>query len=189
MAVTTQSGVPCKIRAGDTTIFTITGTDYSPSTHSAAFILQKVATGATLATVAATESGDTYTFTIAAGTSASWAAGSYQWCIRYTVTADSTVETGETGLLDILPNLGTSQTASAAATLLASLETAIATVTANPYQSVSFNGQSVTFGSLQMWYAERTKLRAEVIKEQRAALKAAGLNDGSIYQAQFRRDC
>lgn len=186
MAVTTQSGVPCKIRAGDTTIFTITGTDYSPSTHSAAFILQKVATGATLATVSATESGDTYTFTIAAGTSASWASGSYQWCLRYTVTADSTVETGETGLLDILPNLGTSQTASSAATLLAALETAIATVTANPYQQISFNGQSLSFANISVLYEERKRLRSEVIKEQRAALKASGLNDGTLYQCQFR---
>lgn len=189
MAVTTQSGVPCKIRAGDTTIFTVENTDYSPATHSASLLLQKVATGVSLSAINATESGSTYTFTISAATSAAWSPGSYQWAIRYTVTADSTVETGETGMLDILPNIGTSQTASTAATLLAALETAIATVTASPHSSISFNGQSVTFGSLSMWYQERNRLRAEVIKEQRAALKAAGLNDGTLYQAQFRRDC
>ena len=185
MAVTTQSGVPCKIQSGDTIIFEITNADYSPSTHSAIIYFSR--NGSAVLNVSGTESGSAYTFTLTAAQTAALAPGTHQWLIRYTVTADSTVETGESGIVAVLPNLAASQTASTAQALLTLLEAQLTTLmtSGDTYTSVSFNGQSYTKRDLTTLIPMRDNLRAEVIREKRAAALAAGRNDGRNFAIRF----
>lgn len=186
MAITTQSGVPCKIRAGDTVVFEITGTPYSPSTHSAALLLNRNGTAA--APVAATESGEKYTFTLTAAITGALAPGTWEYSIRYTVTADGTLETGECGILTVLPNLAVNQTPSTAQSLLTLVEARLAEMTASgqTFTSFSFNGQSATVRSMGEMIAYRDSLRREVIREKQAAAQAIGRNDGTVFQHRFR---
>ena len=110
--------------------------------------------------------------------------------IRYTETATSEVVTGETGIVDVLPNLASNQTASTAQALLTLLESQITTLltASDVYTTVSFNGQSYTKAGLGTLIAQRDRLRAEVIAEKRAAANAAGYNDGTNLQYRFRAD-
>lgn len=186
MAVDTQSGVPCKFRSGDTVRFSYINSDHPASSWSAQFCLSR--NGTAVSPVSATESGDEYIFTLSAATTAALSAGTYKWMIRYTETSSSEVETGEQGILDVLPNLATSQSASTAQALLTLCEAQLTALLASgdTFASVSFNGQSYSKRDIGQLMAQRDRLRAEVISERRAAALAAGENDGTVFQVRFR---
>lgn len=187
MPVETQSGVPCHVQSGDTVVFTIENPEYPPSAWSAQFFLNRNNTAST--GVTATESGNTYTFTLSAAFTASLAPGTYTYFIRYTETATNAVYSEPRGQLTVLPNLAVNQTPSTAEAQLALCNARIDALlaTGGELQSVSFNGQSFTRASIGSLFAIRDKLKAEVYRELRAKALMAGENDGTIYQARFRR--
>lgn len=188
MAVETVSGVPCKIRGGDTVRFSVISSDYPPSAWSAQFCLSRNGTAAS--PVTATESGDEYIFTLSAATTGALAVGTWQWMIRYTETSSSEVITGESGIIDVLPNLSTSQTASTAQALLTLVESQLTSLFASgdTYTSVSFNGQSYTKANVGELMRIRDRLKAEVIAERRANALANGFNDGLHFQVRFAQN-
>lgn len=188
MAVEIQAGVPCKIQAGDATIFQVTDSEHPATAWTGTIYFSR--NGTPISNSASSANGTLHQFTlngtVTNGLMGAMGKNSVQWMIRFTETGNaSNIETGSTGSSVIIPNLSVTQTKSTAQTLLDALNTAIATVTANPYQTVSFNGQSVSFASLNVWLVERNRLMAEVQREQQALARITGQNDGSVYQVRF----
>ena len=181
MSVPAVNGVPCTIQAGNTVIFTESFADYPPSAWAATIYISL--NGGTVTSVAATESGDPYTFTLSAAVTAALAYGANTFTIR--VTDGTDVAEAKSGFINVLPNPTVAQTASIAQQMLTALDATILALCASGNATVSFNNQSYTKRNLTELRALRTELQAEVIAERRAALRASGVRGQSTYAATF----
>jgi hypothetical protein len=184
MAVETQSGIPCTIQSGDTVNFAWTNAKYPTSAWSAVVYLSK--DGTAVLNDAATELNGEYNGTFSAVETAALAPGVVDYLIRYTETATSQVETGETGSLVVTANLATNQTPSFAQSQVTKLKTVLDTFNATDKQSVSFNGQSFTRAGVAQYRQELTYWESRVIGERRAATRQRGQCDGSTYAPRFK---
>jgi len=170
MALDAIVGVPCSFESGNTVIFTEQFADYSPADWAATIYLSL--NGVPVNNTTATESGVTYTFTIAATTTAAFQPGTYDYVIR--VAGGGEVATAKTGQINVLQNLAVAATPSTAQAMLTAIDATITALLGSGNQSVSFNGQSYTKRNITELRQMRLDLQAEVIKEQRAAAAARG---------------
>lgn len=165
---------PTSFRAGDTVKWTKSLTDY-PASAGWALKYKFVGNQGAPSAIAATASGDDFSMTVAATTTAAYIAGIYTlqgWVEKageqYTISI-TTVE--------ILANLSTSSatdTRSHARKQLALIETAIESYSVRPVESVSAFGRMWTRPSLRTLYNLRSRYLREIRKEEDAQRIAQG---------------
>lgn len=168
--------LPAAFTAGDTLALRITLADYPASAGWAlAYTLINGTIKVTLP--ASVASGNDHTVTVPAATSAGYAAGAYSYMA--TVTLSGARYTVDTGAVTIRPNLSALTTFDArtpARQALDDLNTALRTYGAKAWQqSYTIGGRSQTFRSGEEFLAFRSRLEAEVAREEAADALSKGL--------------
>ncbi len=187
MAVPTATGAPELIEAGDTYLFTESFSDFPNSQWSAQYLLQIPGSSpyTTNSTNVANSSTD-FLFTLNAASTANWSPGRYQFSIYATERATGQRATPKTGILNVLPDLSQTQTATTAQTMLDNVNTAITQLTSGGFQSVSVNNVSFTRYQVTELIALRTRLQAEVIREREAQEVMRGINHDGLIVTRFK---
>lgn len=171
--------VPSTITAGEAVSWLENPSDYPTASYSISykFAGQTPQDGFQQFSVDGVESVSGYTFTFAKTIKP----GIYSYEQQVTRTSDAVMRVVARGQMVAVPNLATVPTVTAAAAMLAALETAITTLTTTVDQSVSFNGQSFTKANLETLLKERVRLQAEVYREQQRLLSLSGeANSGRV---------
>lgn len=184
MAVTTQVGAPTVIEAGDTYIFTESFSGYPASLWNAAYLIQ--IPGSAPFVTNATNSGNGFNFTLNATNTRNWAPGRYQFTEYVTEISSNQRATAKTGVVQVIPDLSQAQTLSGAATMLANINTAITQLTTGGFSSVSVNNVSYTRFDVATLISIRTRLQADVIREQNAAEAFRGIDTSGRISTRFK---
>lgn len=176
---------PTRITAGDTTTWLKTLTDYPAS---AGWVLAyTLINSASKYTITATASGDDHLATSTAAATAAWLPGTYTWQAAVTRAAERyTVANGQ---LVVAPNLAaatTYDTRSSARKALDAVNTAMETYGTKAYlQGYEIAGRKQQFQTPGDFLAFRSKLIAEVAREDNATRLAAGLAPKNQLQVRF----
>lgn len=182
MTATTE---PTRVTAGDTITWLKSLSDYPAS---AGWTLAYVLINASgKQSITATASGADHLVSISAAASGAWAAGSYAW--QATVTKGAERYTVGTGSLIVAPNLAaatTLDTRSSAKKALEAVNLALETYGAKAYQhSYEIAGRKQSFHTPGEFMAFRSRLMAEVAREDNAARIAAGLAPRNLVAVRF----
>ncbi|CAM8658517.1 hypothetical protein MCEMIEM13_01520 [Comamonadaceae bacterium] len=172
MTATTE---PSRVTAGDTVTWLKSLADYPAS---AGWVLvYTLINAAAKQTITATASGDDHLVTVSAATSAGWAAGSYTWSARVSKASEKfTIGTGSILVAPDLAASATFDTRSSARKALEAVNTALEGYGAKAYlQSFEIAGRKQAFNSPSEFMAFRSRLMAEVAREDNATRLAAGL--------------
>ena len=173
MIATTE---PSRVTAGDTVTWLKSLADYPAS---AGWVLSyTLINSAAKITITATASGADHLVSVSAATSAAYAAATYTW--HAAVAQGAERYTVGTGSIVIAPNLAaasTFDTRSTAKRALEAVNLALESYGAKAYlQSYEIAGRKQAFSSPGDFMAFRSKLMAEVAREDNAARLAAGLS-------------
>lgn len=183
MTATTE---PSRVTAGDTVVWQKSLSDYPAS---AGWVLSYTLVHATLAkiTLTATASGADHLVDVPAATTAAWAAGVYTWAAIVTRALER--HTLGTGTITIAPNWAnatTLDTRSSAKKALEAVNLALESYGAKAYmQSYEIAGRKQQFQTPGDFMAFRSRLTAEVAREDNAARLAAGLSPRNKLQVRF----
>ena len=143
---------------------------------------------ATKITINAVASGAEHLVSVAATSTANYAAGSYTWMAR--VTKGTEIYTVGTGTIEILPNLAALTThdgRSHAKIVLEALEAAIRGSASRTQLEMSISGRQIRFLTPKELREERSALKAEIAQEAQAeSMKKTGINPNNI-GVRFRR--
>lgn len=189
MAVSTVSGSPSVIEQGDTVLFSEKYTSYPSALWYLDFIIQAQGSGNDPNTFRATNDPNTtngFLVTLNAANTANFVPGRYQFAQYVTEISSGQRTTAKTGVLQVIPDLTQTQSKSSAQTMLDNIEAAIATLTANPFLSVSVNNVSYTRSDLSTLISMRTRLQAEVIRERRTADAFRGIETSGRIGTRFK---
>ncbi len=184
MPVTTTSGAPSVIEQGNTYVFTENFTDFPITDWSAQYLLQ--IPGSAPYTTNATNSNSDFSFTLAANWVPNTPPGHYQFAIYVTEMASSQRATAKQGIVQVTPNLSLQQPLSTAAEMLANINTAITSLTTGGFQTVTVNNVSYSRYQVTELIALRTRLQAEVIREQQAQDAFRGVSDSGLIGTRFK---
>lgn len=168
------TSIPCFITAGEAVTWTEFIPDYTSATYGVSYLFAGTTPqdGFQQFIITGSGSGTSWTF----ATATSYKPGIYYWEKKITRTSDSVIRVIETGQITIRPSFSAVPTVTSAAAMLTALNTAITTLTTTVNQSVSFNGQSYTKASLADLLGQRTRLQAEVYRENQAAAALNGVS-------------
>lgn len=172
--MTTPTQVPDELIAGDTWEWTRDLSDYPASTHSAAWYFEKVDQNFS---VSAGETGDMFTGTVAAATSATYRAGRYRWRLVVTRTADSVRKTVESGWIEVRPDpaaAGNVDHRTTARVMLDNIDAYLKDPTNLAASSYAIGGRSLSRWSRADLLVERSQLMAQVMREERAERATRG---------------
>lgn len=175
------------ITAGDSLNFLEPGGDYPASDGwSLTYKLIPRVTGAVIS-FSSTGEGADHRIDVAAATTAAWAAASYSWaCYATNGTQRKTLQTGNTQVLPDPGAVGVLDNRSAARKALEAADAALATYGAKAYlQSYSIAGRAQSFQSPGDFLAWRSRLQAEVAREDSAERIRAGLSPRNLLQVRF----
>lgn len=164
------SGLPCALTAGEAVTWTETPTDYPPADYKLTyeFAGQTPQDGYQQFSIDGSESGPTYTFVVPITIKP----GIYNWQKKVQRTSDNRKSYIGRGQLTVRANLAIAATVTAAAAQLAALNAALATLAID--RSVSFNGQSFSREDIKQLQDQRTRLQAEVDRENQQILALSG---------------
>jgi len=186
MAVTLTSGAPELIEQGGTYIFSESFTDFPNAGWSAQYLLQ-IPGSAPYTTNATNGTGTAnFIFTLNTTDTANWTPGRYMFSVYANERSSNQRATAKTGVMNVIPNLAATQTPSTAQTMLDNVNTAITQLTSGGFQSVSVNNVSYTRYDVTTLIAMRTRLQAEVIREQEAQEVLRGINHTGIIGTRFK---
>jgi hypothetical protein len=182
MTATTE---PTRVTAGDTIAWTKTLSDY-PATAGWVLSYTLINSGSKIA-ITATASGDDHTVTVLAATSANYTAATYTW--QAVVTKAAERYTVGTGQIVVAPNLAaatTYDTRSSARKTLEAVNLAMESYGPKAYLHMyEIAGRKQQFHTPGDFLAFRSKLMAEVAREDNAARLAAGLAPKNLLQVRF----
>ena len=186
MAVQTTTGAPELIEQGGTYVFTESFSDFTNADWSAQYLLQ-IPGSAPYTTNATNGTGENnFVFTLGRTDTANWTPGRYMFSVYAFERSSSQRATAKTGVMNVIPDLSQTQTASTAQQMLDSVNTAITQLTTGGFQSVSVNNVSYTRYDITTLMAMRTRLQAEVIREQNAAEVLRGINHTGLIGTRFK---
>jgi len=173
MTATTE---PTRITAGDTVTWLKSLPDYSAANS---WVLSyTLINSAAKITITTTASGADHLASVAAATTAGWAAGTYSW--QAVVTKAAERYTVGTGSIVVAPNLAaaaTLDTRTSAKKALEAVNLLLESYGSKAYmQGYEIAGRKMQFSSPGDFLAYRSKLMAEVAREDNAARLAAGLS-------------
>lgn len=181
----TATKEPSRVTAGDSISWLKSLGDY-PATAGWALAYTLINSAAKI-TINATASGADHLVSVTAATSAAWAAGNYTWMATATLGAER--HTVAQGALVIAPNLAaatTFDTRTSAKKALEQINTLLETYGAKAYmQSYEINGRRQQFQTPGDFLAFRSKLMAEVAREDNAARIATGLSSKNQLMVRF----
>ncbi len=197
MAVSVPTSEPTSFVAGDTVSWTTTSSSFpAGSGYALAYALigpainptatpTLLAQGANGVTIVGDGTTLKYTVTIPASTTATIAPGSYTLSRYFTIGGLRYTESDWTGAnplggvasRPLYVNADPTQAVAAthASRTLAAIEAAIESIGSNRFASVSLDGVSYTRASLGDLYTQRSRYRAEVLREQEIARGGRGL--------------
>lgn len=171
---------PQTIRAGDFITWLKTLSDYPADAGWA--LAYTLINGSTKITINAAASGADHLVSVAAGTSAAYAAGSYIWMARVTKAAE--IYTVDTGSLTIQPNLAALTTfdgRSHAKVMVEAIEAAIQGRASSVQLRMAINNRSIEYLSPTELIKWLSFYRAEVAKEAQAeTIRKTGANPRNI---------
>lgn len=176
---------PSRVTAGDTVSFTKSLSAYPAG---AGWVLSYTLINATAKiTFSATASGDDHLVAVPAATSAAWTPGTYTWLAVATKAAERyTVGQGSTVIAPNLAAAATYDTRTSAKRALEAINTLLETYGAKAYlQGYEINGRKQQFHTPGDFLAFRSKLMAEVAREDNAARIAAGLSPRNQIAVRF----
>jgi hypothetical protein len=186
MAVQTGTGAPELIEQGGAYVFSEDFSDFPNTAWSAQYLLQ-IPGSAPYTTNATNGTGATnFIFTLTKAATANWTPGRYMFSEYVTELATGQRATAKTGVLNVIPDLSQTQTASSASTMLAQIESAISALTTGGFQSVSVNNVSYTRYDVTTLIALRTRLQAEVIREREAQEVLRGIDHTGLIGTRFK---
>lgn len=170
---------PAELIAGDLWTWKRTdlGSDYLNSLYTLTYKLRpEGATTGTTLTITATASGADYLVSVAAATTAGYAAGEYNWSAFITRDSDSERFQVDYGTLTVKPDLAVATTdpRSHAKITLDALESVIEDRATKDQMSYSIGGRSLSRMSVDDLLKFRNTYRAEVKKEDRAEARRNG---------------
>ncbi len=183
MAVTTLSNLPEVIEGGSTYIWALAFTGYPVGTWNCDFVLQ--ISGSPPIVLRADTSGINFLFTLSTAATAAIPQGQYTYAYYVTEIATGQRTTAQTGILQVIPDLTQTAPQSTAAVMLANVEDAITKLTKNQFSSVSVGGVTYTRAELGSLLASRTRLQAEVIREQNTAKAFRGIDTSGVVATRF----
>ena len=174
-------GMPRQFEVGETLRFTETDSDFPSSAWTAVLVLNNGVAAAT--SIAGTTSGTGFAYVIPASTSLT--PGTYQFSFHYTAIDPVTEKArGKTGSVDVLPNLATTATPSAAQAMVTMLEAALAAF-GKGYSSFSSGGVSYTKANIAEYQEQLVFWKAQVIGEKRRAAALRGEDVSGRIDVQF----
>jgi hypothetical protein len=179
--------VPDELIAGDTWEWQRELSDYPASTHSAAWYFEKADGNFS---VTAGETGDTFTGTVPAATSATYRAGRYRWRLLVTRTADSVRKTVEEGWINVLPDpaaAGNVDHRTTARVVLDMIDAYLRDPTNLNAASYSLGGRSLSRWSRAELLVERDKWKAEAASQEAAERIASGMGNPRRLYVRFDR--
>lgn len=189
MTQTVQTSVPESVTAGDTIQWTITLPDYLASDG---WVLKyRLINVAGKIDITSTPDGDDHAIEVTALTSATWAAGSYDYQ-AYVDGVSSQRKTIETGRIIIKPNLANEANGydnrTASRKLLDQLDADMAAYGNKAYtQEYEISGRRMKFLNPGEFLAFRNKVRSEVAREEAAERIARGEDAGRKVLVRFGR--
>lgn len=187
MAAEIPTTEPLSVRAGDTWKWTRTLADYPASSWTLKYRFKNAAGGFE---VTASASGDDYSVTVAAATTAGYAAGSYTW-IAWVEGGSSEKYTVDQGTLTVGQDYRGSTAAAAlddrshARKVLAAIEAVIESRASKDQEEYTINGRSLKRTSIGDLLKLRQKYQAAVAAEDAAAKMADGFAPGGKIQFRF----
>ena len=184
MAVETIYCFPTDIESGCAYVVNL-GSDTRFPTSAWSAVLSISQNGQNRCNVTATETNGAYIFTLTNAITGSIPPGPAQIAVYVTETSSGQRALWLEGVANVSPYLGANQTQTPAQVALAAIETALATLSADPYASVSFNGQSYTTKNHAELQSAWTFWKAAVIREQAARNGQRGKSPFS-QQVRFR---
>lgn len=182
MTATTE---PSRVTAGDTVTWLKSLSDY-PAT--ASWVLgYTLINSAGKVTITATASGADHLVSVLAATTAGWSAGTYSW--QAVVTKAAERYTVGTGVITVAPDLAaatTLDTRTTARKALDAVNALLETYGAKAYmQGYEINGRKQQFQTPGDFLAFRSRLQAEVAREDNAQRIAAGLSPRNQIAVRF----
>ncbi len=183
MPVTTLSNLPSVVESGNSYIWTSQFTDYPVATWVCDFVIQISSSPPIV--LRADTSGTNFLFTLSATATAAIVPGAYTFSYYCTEVSSGERATAQTGILQFIPDLTQTAPQSTAAVMLANIEDAIQKLTKNQFSSVSVGGVTYTRAELGSLLASRTRLQAEVIREQNTAKAFRGIDTSGVVATRF----
>lgn len=181
MALTTQTGVPGVIEAGNTYIFIEDFTSLYPSTlFTMVFVMQLP--GNAPISINATANGTAFQIIMNAS---GYTSGRYDYAEYVTEIASGERATAKTGVLQVIYDLTQTEPQTDAQIMLASITAAIKSLTQRPLISVSVNNVSYTRSDLATLISMRTRLQAEVIREKNVQDAFRGIETSGRISTRF----
>ena len=176
---------PSRVTAGDTITWLRSLADYPAS--SGWVLSYTLINSAAKISITATASGADHLVTVPAATSAAYAAATYTWHAAVTQAAERyTVGTGQMVVAPNLAAAATYDTRTSARKALDAVNTAMETYGAKAYlHSYEIAGRKQQFQTPGDFLAFRSKLMAEVAREDNATRLAAGLAPKNQLQVRF----
>lgn len=176
-----------KITAGDTLEFTTATPDYPASAGWSLVYKLIPRTAGTVISITSSASGDDHLLQVGASNTANWAAGDYSWVAyatktgeRYTLESGSITVAADPGVVTAL------DTRSSAKKALDAINLLLETYGSKAYmQGYEINGRKQQFHSPGDFLAFRSKLAAEVAREDNAARINAGLSPKNQVAVRF----
>lgn len=180
---------PTKIIAGDTLLFKRTdlANDYPTASYSLSYKARLEGAGSTVITISATGSGDVYSVSVPASTTAGYTAGVYHWAAYITRTSDNARVTIAEGTWTVEANKATATTdpRSHAKIMLDKIESILQGRADSDVASYTVNGRSLNKLSISDLLLWRDRYRAEYKAEQRAERAARGEPTGQTIRVRF----
>lgn len=180
---------PEKIVVGDTLQWKRTdlGADYANDAYVLTYKARLEGTGSTVITITASASDSDYLVSVAAGTTASYTAGHYQWQSYITRTSDSARLTIDSGSFEVVANraASTADPRSHAKIMLDKIESLLQGRGDSDVASYSINGRSLAKLGVTELMEWRDRYRAEHLREVRRERALNGKATGSTVLARF----
>ncbi len=184
MAVTTTSGAPSVIEQGNTYVFTENFDDFPITDWTAQYLLQ-IPGSAPYSTNAVNSNSD-FQFTLNANWVPNTPPGHYSFAVYVTEMASGQRATAKQGIVQVTPDMAQQQPLSSAATMLENINSAITALTTGGFQTVTVNNVSYSRYQVAELIALRTRLQAEVIREQQAQDAFRGVSDSGMIGTRFK---
>lgn len=171
MSVVIQQGIPSTITQGDSVSFTVSDPLYPAGDWTSAVKFKNEA-GAVLS-FTGTQSGTDHLFVLSNAQTDTLVSGQNFVCVAF---SDGTHrETSDWTTVTILDDPGADSAASYAQSQVTLLKTALASLAANPYTTVNFNGQSFTSSGTAEYQSQLTYWQARVRFERSQAKVDRGM--------------
>lgn len=161
--------------------------DYPLADYSAEYVARITQGGATEFKIAATETSDTYLFTVATAVSSAYTEGHYHWQLEITQTASTNKAVVDAGDWQIAPDLDDNQAdpRTHAEIMLNKIQSLLQGKADSDVSSYSVQGRSLTKLSFEELENARDKYRREVNKEKNDSLIKRGKQTSSTVKVRF----